>query len=81
MTEHVLLTVPIERHDYIRKQIAIKGVIKALVDDVIPEWTEEQKEEALNQLDKDGVYKTVLGMISIQQIFTCSYKKTFVDVG
>ena len=59
--ESVLATVPEVFHGDIGNHGNDVCIIKTLIEDVIPQWTEEQQVEALDQVEKnEGVYKTVL---------------------
>ena len=59
--ESTLTTVPEVFHGDIRNNVNHVGIIKTVTEEVIPRWTEEQRVEALDQVEKnEGVYKTVL---------------------
>ena len=59
--EWLLLTVPEVLHGDIMNLANDVGIIKTVIEEVIPQWTEEQQVEALDQVEKnEGVYKTVL---------------------
>ena len=73
--ESVLLAVPEMLHGDIRNHVNDVCIIKTLIEDVIPQWTEEQQVEALDQVEKnEGVYNTVL-----VKVF-CRFKTCFKDL-
>eukprot|EP00092_Neocalanus_flemingeri_P030092 GFUD01032669.1.p1 GENE.GFUD01032669.1~~GFUD01032669.1.p1 ORF type:complete len:221 (-),score=65.38 GFUD01032669.1:586-1248(-) len=59
--ENILATAPVEFHEEILNHIDKNGITSAIVDKVIPLWTEEQQKEALEQMENNtGVFKIVL---------------------